>query len=489
MTLSKLNYVNVGKNGTFRPSGNSEFDTAPADVDALFAHLQANGKKKIGLYFHGGLVSAKSGMNTANHITPLITGNTDVHPISFIWETGLFETIGQNLGDIYKTAFFKKLLEKLIKVAGDKLGIDVPGITGARGVGGMSYTEIRTEMNTDAPFDNIVVNVGKRSATITAGNDKALNDEILASIEYEISDGTDLEQALANLDDTTNRNLLNIDKVTDGPNKGARGLFSAIKLVKSAAAILIRVIKRHISGHDHGFYPTIIEELLRELYMDDLGVWLWGSMKDKAEEMWADDAPGTTGTDQHAGRYLLTKLKAYADANAGVTIDLIGHSAGSIVICHFLTQYLASGCAAQIRHIVFMAPACRSDLFHDTLLANKSSFQTFRMFTMQEEYEIKDRLFSPIYTRSLLYLISGILEHDENDARILGMQRYLFGQSPYQNETMLNDILAFMNQPGHAVFSVTDKHALPGFRSESTKHGNFDNQFEPTLDSIVEVIK
>lgn len=489
MTLSKLNYVNVGKNGTFRPSGNSEFDTTPADVDALFAHLQANGKKKIALYFHGGLVSAKSGMKTAEHITPLLTGGTDVHPISFIWETGLFETIGQNLDDIYKTAFFKKLLEKLIKVAGDKLGIDVPSLTGARGVGGMSYTEIRAEMNAEAPFDDVVVNVGKRSATITTGDEKALNDEIMASIEFEISDGEDLEQALKMLDTTAEGNLLNVAKVADVPANGARGLFSAVKLIKSAAAIVIRVIKRHLSGHDHGFYPTIIEELLRELYMDDLGVWLWGSMKEKAEDMWAADEPGTTGADQHAGRYLLAKLKAYADANAGVTVDLIGHSAGSIVICHFLTQYLAAGCAAQIRHIVFMAPACRSDLFHDTVLANKNKFQTFRMFTMKEENEIKDRLFSPIYTRSLLYLISGILERDENDARILGMQRYLFGQSPYQNEGMLNDIIAYMDLPGHAVFSKTDDDAPAGFRSKATKHGNFDNESEPTLDSIVEILK
>ena len=489
MTLSKLHYINVGKNGTFRPSGKHEYDTTPADIDDLFAYLQTNGKKKIALYFHGGLVSAKSGMNTATHVTPLITGNTDVHPISFIWETGLFETIWQNLDDIYKTAFFKKLLEKLIKVAGDKLGIDVPGLTGAKGVGGMTYTEIRTEMSTDAPFDDIVVNVGKRSATVTAGDDKALNDDVLASIEYEINDGTDLEQALATLDDTEERNLLDLEKVTDAPSKGAKGFFNPIKLIKAAAKILIRVIKRHLSGHDHGFYPTIIEELLRELYMDDLGVWLWGSMKDKAEEMWTADAPGTTGINQHAGRYLLTKLKDYAAANEGVTVDLIGHSAGSIVICHLLTQFLASGCTAQLGDIVFMAPACRSDLFHDTVLANKNSFQTFRMFTMKEEYEIKDRLFSPIYTRSLLYLISGILEQDEHDARILGMQRYLFGQHPYQNEDMLNNIIDYMGLPGHAVYAVTDPAAPAGFRTESTRHGNFDNQFEPTLASIVHIIK
>ena len=64
---------------------------------------------------------------------------------------------------------------------------------------------------------------------------------------------------------------------------GQKGIFSAAALVKAAVAITVRVIRRHIQKRDHGFYPSIIEEILREFYIADFGSWLWGQMKQKAE--------------------------------------------------------------------------------------------------------------------------------------------------------------------------------------------------------------
>ena len=95
--LEKLYYINVGKEGTFKPSGNQQYDTTAKDVDILFDHLKANNQKKIVVYFHGGLVGASGGMNTASRIKRYVKERTTSHPVAFVWETGPVETILQNL--------------------------------------------------------------------------------------------------------------------------------------------------------------------------------------------------------------------------------------------------------------------------------------------------------------------------------------------------------------------------------------------------------
>jgi pimeloyl-ACP methyl ester carboxylesterase len=183
---------------------------------------------------------------------------------------------------------------------------------------------------------------------------------------------------------------------------------------------------------------------------------------------------------------LLSGLKSYADANPGVTIDLVGHSAGAIVICFFMREYLNMGINARIRNIIFMAPACRSDLFAGTIGRNRNSFDRFRMFTMSDFYESQDRCVPLVYTRSLLYMISGILEKDEFDAYILGMQRYLLKNPPYDTDPDLLANIDFMAlAPDRIVYAVTGGNALPGLQCTAKKHGDFHDKEYLTMDSIV----
>jgi Caspase domain/N-acetylmuramoyl-L-alanine amidase len=88
-----------------RFSGEGEAATTPADVDAIFEqHLPealdkaktAGHKLRLLFYAHGGLVSESSGLQiAAKHID--WWKQNGVYPIYFIWETGLFETIGNLL--------------------------------------------------------------------------------------------------------------------------------------------------------------------------------------------------------------------------------------------------------------------------------------------------------------------------------------------------------------------------------------------------------
>lgn len=86
--------------------------TTSGDIDALFqehlprwagAHAQQDDPVRIVLFSHGGLVKESSGLAGASKACAWWLRN-GVYPIFFIWETGLFETIGDLLMKIKRKA-------------------------------------------------------------------------------------------------------------------------------------------------------------------------------------------------------------------------------------------------------------------------------------------------------------------------------------------------------------------------------------------------
>jgi hypothetical protein len=102
--------------------------------------------------------------------------------------------------------------------------------------------------------------------------------------------------------------------------------------------------------------------------------------------------------------------------------ELTGPARCAIVLCHLLA-------AAQrypglsFRHLFFLAPACTHEMFNREVAGHPNRYQQFRMLTMSDDFECKDRLVPGIYNRSLLYFISGVLE-DEVDMPIAGLHRH-----------------------------------------------------------------
>ena len=491
--LSKLHYINVGPLGTFTPSGNPDYDSTPEHVDAIFDHLRDKQHKRVLLYFHGGLVDDKSGMKTAEYVTTTLLGENSstldpekrVHPVSFIWETGLFSTFKDNIGQLWSTAFFKSVLEKVIKVAGESSGVELVDSTGARGFSELEYADIRAELEKTAPFEKTQDNLGSRSAAAVSGNEQDTKDLLYNRLDEEFADDPSFNNTLISELSVHQLSLIKTDQLLSELDHGSRGFLSMVKVIKTAVAITYRVIRRHIEKTDHGFYPTVMEEMLRAIYVDDLGTWTWGKMKEKAETMWLDDS-GATGLNQHAGRYFLKRLKEYEAEQPDLTIDLIGHSAGSIAICYFLQEYRKLCISTPIRCVFFLAPACRSELFDELVVEHQETIQFFRMYTMSDDYESLDRCVPGIYTRSLLYMISGLLEPDQSDAYILGMQRYLKKDYPYADVPVLNRIRDFMNAPeNRIVYAVTEKPGKDGLRCFSEHHGGFADEETETIKSIL----
>lgn len=493
--LNRINYVHVGKHGTFHPDTNPLYNSTPAEIDSLFAYLKENNKSKLLLYFHGGLVPTKSGLETAERIIRYSTTGSDAHAFCFVWETGWLKTVTDNLTIISESDFFKKILIKVLKVTGPKLGIEASAFfEGAKGFGEFTEEEIEEELKKEAPFEHYQINSGAKSATILQADSNLeesnlllLENEIRGELEYEIERDTELQNMISAEKSDKEENILD-PKYKHRTDENAKGLLSTIEVLVGATKIAIRVIKRHLQKRDHDFYPTVAEETMRELYVSELGNWLWGNMKQKAGDMWKESEFAGNYRHWPVGSYFIEKLAQYQkETGIKLTIDLVGHSAGSIVICELVKMIVAKGYDIKFRNIIFMAPACRTDLFENTILKNSSIYHSFRCFTMADEYEKKDRLFSFVYPRSLLYLISGILE-DKSDDLILGLQRHTIGNYPYDDERSVR-ISDFLKKEGHTVYAVTKDDAVDGFRSGAKKHGGFDDDQETTLDSIIYIIK
>jgi len=475
--MNKLEYINVGPKGTFKPSGNAQNDTTPDDIDAIITHLKENDIPQVTLYIHGGLVNESSGRESAEIMGSVIKG-AQHHPVAFVWESGLIETLKERFTTIHSTTIFKKILKYVIKRAGGKIGIEV----GGKGVRTFSDAEIKGELNKNIPFEDYDINTHhKGEATTAIENEKVLLNDLEAELEEDFEADHDLDGILKNLDEKT---LMDEEKLKkDLANGQSKGIFSTAKFVKFVAIICYKVIKRHIKDRDHGFYPTIIEEILREFYVANFGAWVWKGMKDKADEMWFPN-DNEVGLSKHAGTYFLEKLNELSQ-NQQITLNVIAHSAGSIATCHMLTAIDDRYSNITVGKIVFLAPACRSDLFHKEMLGHPQRYKELRIFTMSDAYERKDALVDAVpflYPRSLLYFVSGLLEDEgkSNDQFILGMERYINWVSYTSRFSQLDDIASFLNEAGkdRLILSESASDAPEGHRTTAIDHGAFDNNAE-----------
>lgn len=466
LAFSGLNYVNVGPNGTFTTSG--RLTTTPADINAIFDHFTATKTKKLAIHFHGGLIDEGAGLDIARKIAPLYAG-AGCHPVTFVWETGLVETITRNLTRLHGTKLFKKLVDYAIRHVAKRLG----GGIGDRGPGEvMEIDEIERELLREDAFERF--DVGARGAA--AGLNEAELPLARAEIEFELQLELEADDELARLVETgmAETEHLKPELREDMAPGAAKGLIEMATLAKAVATIVFHVLRRYLKRTDHGFYPTVIEEVLRELYLADFGAWVWQGMKDVATGMWLRNV-GVLGDKSHVGTYFLEKLSVHQQAHHDLTIDLVGHSAGAIAICQLYRAGAERSLPLSVRNLLLLAPACRSDLFLNEIVRHPERFGAFRMYTMKDEWETKDRLVPGVYTRSLLYFISGVLEHTA-DAPIAGLARHFSGTAPYDNDDML-EIRNWLTEAGmnRLVLAKTDA-AGAGFGSGAFRHGDFDDE-------------
>jgi hypothetical protein len=494
-------WINVGPNGAFASSGQAA--TTPSDIDQFAAALAAHNKRRLVLYFHGGLVGERLGLQQAAFWLKSYEPGSAIS-VSVVWETGPFEIIAARLKSLHGSKAFKKFLAWIL----DKVGEHGGNLVDAKGAGGpLSRDDIERKLETpegiaelDAIFEGSAAHATPRGgssgmAALDSTEKEVLADRLLADFGSDVDlmealdDDDPGAEALRGASRNPNARTYSLSPETasqesardePGVTESARGV-DVVGLAWVAVRVIARTVSRRLNETDHGIYPTVIEELLRAVYLHKIGAWLWGGMKDAAKQMWIDDGEGP-GLNGHVGGYLLRRLAEVQKNDPAFRVDVVGHSAGAIAICHMLETIRSKQLPITISSVTFLAPACRLDLFKDAIVRTKAQ-RRFRMFTMTDEIEQADRLVPVLYPRSLLYFISGALERDA-DTPLAGMQRHLKSATTNAGGDF-DEVRTWLKESHRATYSPTN-HAPPPFACGARSHGDFDNDKE-TVASILKL--
>lgn len=501
-------------------------DTTAADIKALVAAFGNSERGHMAIHFHGGVVSKADGLAIAHRLTPRY--EVSAYPVFFVWESGIWETLRNNIQELADEPVFKQLVRKLLEHVLKRVG--GKSLTRAVLPGLVDKNEVRKAVNTfwAAPSKETVpyrdwTPFGNADASRSAVDDiefGGLDAELQADLEQDY----EFQDALATLQDLSpeSRSLLNAadstptrtsrfsaaltDELSAPVGVQGRGIITWIRVVALLKRVLVGVLTRYAHGRDHGLYATVVEEILRAIKIggETLNTWaqvaLWNSMKKDTADAFGDD-------DACAGTSLLQALSTKTDKINRIT--LIGHSTGAIYIAHWLEA--ASKLLPNVKFdVVFLAPAITYELFAQTLTRHQDRIASFRMFAMRDELERKDQVWGTdpdipsgqdlrrfIYPSSLLYVVSGLLETDKTqegyvdspDKPLLGMERFFtgtgtFNANAFPEVAMTRQWLAA--DPDRTVWSIVAGSA-PGLNSASTDHGYFDDD-EATLQSVLAIL-
>lgn len=147
---------------------------------------------------------------------------------------------------------------------------------------------------------------------------------------------------------------------------------------------------------------------------------LWSEMKENAQLAFMP---------RHGGELLLDALQALTVTwGEQFELHLVGHSAGAIALGHLL-QALAQrrqasrddGLHARLTSIHLYAPACSVAFANAHYASDPDLMQRLHLDVLSDQEERRDTV-TPIYRKSLLYLVSNALEGDLHTP-LLGMAR------------------------------------------------------------------
>lgn len=498
-------HVLHSENGKFG-SGTSQIGDAQRILGRAISGNPANG---LLIHFHGGLVSQKAGRDIAERLVPRYA-EAHTYPVFFVWESGLVESIRNNLQDIRDDKAFQELTKKVSEWVLKKIGGEIDAV-GLKGTPGQVVDERALRKEFDAWFS------GRRSAPpvpekdtpqptpVVKGAASLDEDQLAEDIESELDNDPDFQDAFSRLHAASfatkaatkgagaavpaERVLVDdkaLHELFPDQTEATKGLLTWITVAKFVAKVVISVAQRYRHSRAHGMYCTVVEEVLRTAYLSKAGTVVWNQMKNDTAQSFQDDpaACGTAVLDE------LARLDAAGQRFARIT--LVGHSTGAIYICHFLDAAAKRAPNLQF-DVIYLAPAVTYSVFSDMLARHAARIHAFRMFAMSDALESSDSLVPIVYTRSLLYFVSGVLEGaaqadawvEDIDAPLVGMRRYVddeavFSAGAFPSVDQGRRFL--LGAPNRVVWS--ESLAGDGLKSSARKHGDFDND-ESTVASVV----
>jgi len=456
------------------------------EMRRILSLAAANEHKHLVLFFHGGLVDERGGLDTMNQLIKPYAAYS--YPLFFIWHTGWNEV----------------LLNALPKIADNALGFQRLNQI----VGQMVAAKLGNESGTRSTGDELPAPAIAAAQLVDAENANVrpqahLTDVDEAQFVAALNADPGLRALFATPSDVGGKGISDVTRAADpymdpqfiAPEssalaEGNKGLdlsgFLSPGFIAQALQVLGRIFTRFLNGRDHGIHLTISEEILRAFYVGAIGRGLWDAMKDESLAAFGPD-PETFG-----GTCLLREL-ALLDPNSFDRITLLGHSAGSIYIIHLL-EAAARELPNTKFDVVFFAPAATCDLAAQQFERRPSQIAHLRSFFMNDTVELADSIFDGllpavrfIYPSSLLYAISGLLE-DIADKPLLGMDRFMESSRFRSLDASVSSSAKAVVDSGSSVISKTDSSAVAGRQSQATTHGGFPNDKE-TLESTLELLK
>ncbi|MCX2454353.1 C1 family peptidase [Pedobacter sp. PLR] len=211
-----------------------------------------------------------------------------------------------------------------------------------------------------------------------------------------------------------------------------------------------------------------IDDMLEPLAREP-GKIAWAEMKENARA--ASDP-------QFGGAYFtLECLNDYLKAGKDISIHLIGHSAGSILLAPLISK-ITEEFKLKIKSCTLWAPACLTkDFIQSYVPAIKdNTMEKVALFTLSDRAEQDDNC-GRIYNKSLLYLVSNAFEETPRGTSILGMAKFI------QSTPKLTQLI---NEKRIDWITSPNTNPLPNY-SDARHHGDFDNDM-PCFNSTVERI-
>ncbi len=270
-------------------------------------------------------------------------------------------------------------------------------------------------------------------------------------------------------------------------NDSARRIFAMKKVFKDNRIYpfhfmydtgLLEEIKDVILGKEDtlveragGFISDITDKII-EKTTRPVGRAIWREMKGGAKKPFKPERDGTLT--------IRAFLDAFAQAGAvPKKVHIVGHSTGAILLASLLQAMDSFADTPRVENCLLLAPACTQKLFRKAYRPlikqrDKAKFgiNRMRIYNLNESLELDDTV-TPLYRKSLLYLVSNAFEEKLGDS-ILGMQKFKKN---------------LKNLPGQPVFriEVSNGTGSGNTRTASKTHGGFDNDV-CTMNDILRTI-
>jgi hypothetical protein len=475
-------------------AANGELKTTKRQVDKILDAVST--ESKIVLHFHGGLVNATAGRRIARSLESTYT-SAGAYPVFFVWHAGLLEVVQGNLKEIVREEAFSLLEKWVTKFALGKL-LQQPGSRGlaisapsdhvvalelARRRQGeepfedleIPHTVTELDPQEEAEFVDMLESDGEAQA-VTA----SIVDSVLPKDEVARSRGIEVARRRSEKTLMSPEVVAEFEREAAGEGAGQKGLLSAALLARKGAHVLLQVVQRFRHHNDHGLYPTVVEEILREFYLGNAGAHVWAAMKGETKDTFDE------GTPARGGRYFMSGLGRLVQAGHRPEVTLVGHSTGAVFIDNLLRHVdemrkdpsEALPADFRFKNVVFLAPACTFEDFASTVSGHAHLFDRFRMFTMKDEAERKDHLLSVAYPRSLLYFISGVLETEADGSSsrakpLVGLNRYYGAATAAYSQALVAGRRFVEADKARVVWSPSSNG--DGFAAGALHHGDFDD--------------